>query len=211
MAECSNYSGNSVVPVLSPDLMRVAIGYDMKQGNDKLFGGGFTQEDAVRGTLTSEAEVAYVCGLRKVEEEAGIVKNQLSLYMQIGQPVVRPVTHRDTGVRTVLSRYTFLAIADKEIILPKHTKGEHEMGNRRFVPIVNVLRAGRLPRNHPEKFNPFHALIVVETLLAVRNMASDGNPAFDQFLLQLHALKQIGFNINQYASYLEEEIRLGRI
>ncbi len=199
------------MPIFSDDLKNVAIGHDKKQGSDKFFGGGFSSEDAVRGPLTTEAEAAYACGLREVYEEAGITKKQLSIYTQIGEPVIRTVNHRETGERILLSRYTFLAVAKEGIILPEHTKGEAEMGNRRFVPVISVLRAGLLPRDHSKKFNPHHAQILAETLLAIRTMASDGNPGYDQFFSLLHGLKLCGFDINWYTSRIGEEIRQRRV
>ena len=198
--------------MFSHDFKQIAIGHDNKKSSDKFFGGGFAAEDAVRGLQTSETEAAYACGLRELEEESGIVENQLSLYMQIGEKTLSSVSNRDkSGECILLSRYTFFAVANKGVELPTHTKGELEMGDRRFAPIVNILRAGRLPRNHRDKFNPYHAQMLAETLLVVRTMASDGDPAFDQFLLQLHALKQIGFDINWYTSMIDEELRQRRI
>lgn len=198
--------------MFSHDLKQIAIGHDRKKGSDKFFGGGFAPEDAVRGQLTCEDDIARACGLRELEEEAGIVEKQLSLYMQIGERVVSQVSNRDKeGKRILLSRYSFFAVANEGVELPAHTEGELEMENRRFVPVVNILRSARLPRNHRDKFNPYHARMLAETLRIVRSMANDGNPAFHQFLLQLHALTQIGFDISWYASMIDEELHQGRI
>ena len=53
--------------------------------------------------------------------------------------------------------------------------------------------------------------MLAETLLFMKSLASDGDPGFDKLLLQLHAMKQIGFDINWYAETVQDEIRMRKI
>ena len=212
MAECLDFNGNSIVVFFAHDLLQVAIGHDTQGGSDKFFGGKFSAEDAVRGPLTSEAEVAHACGLREVYREAGITGEQLDDYRQIGdEPIKRNVPNHETGGRIWLSTYVFCAVAKKNIELPVHTIEETEMSNRRFTPVVNVLRSGLLPRRHKDKFNPFHAKYLVNALHLLRRLTSDGNPAYDRFRTQLFALKLCGFDIDWYQSMIDNDMRRRRI
>ena len=212
MADCLDFYGNSIVILFSHNLMQVAIGHDNKRGNDKFFGGRFAPEDAVKGPLTGEIEVAHACGLRKLYREAGIAEHQLEDYRQIGdEPTKSNVPNRSTVGRILLSTYAFWAVAKKGVELPEHTIEAAEMGNRRFVPVINVLRSGLLVRGHPDKFNPFHAKELANALLTLRRMTDDGNPAFDRFRTQLLALKLCGFDIDWYLSTIDESLRQRKI
>jgi hypothetical protein len=94
--------------------------------------------------------------------------------------------------------------------LPLDVSEGDEMDQRDYWSVAQVFKRAMQPRFSSNKFNPFHAIGLVEALIFLRNTIGH-DPMFESFRNMLADLEKENLHIDTLSYELDDQIKTRRI
>ena len=208
--------GSSMIVIFSDKKWHVIVGHSKGDRVWKFPCGKIEQHD---GPMindpedTTEEEVfdaAQRCVLRELEAEVGLNANDLSFFQKIDYTRTLHPIDRLTQRRKSLRQFHFIGITAEETALPGKVEEQDEMDARAYWSVQDVFRHALKSRYTENKFNPFHAIALVESLCYLKDIIK-GDPAFNEFHALIMALEKENLHIETLANELRDLIKAGAI
>lgn len=150
------------------------------------------------------------CALRELEAEVGFTERYLLFFHQLNYVRSWKVKDGVTHAQKELQQFHFIGIMPEGIALPEEVLEREEMDVRAYWDIGEVLKRSMQQRYSRDKFNPFHALALVEALLFLRKTIGN-DPMFQPFFDTIRALEKDNLHIDTLGYELEDQIKTKRI
>lgn len=153
---------------------------------------------------------ARQCAVRELEAEVGIPEQLLQFIHQLKYVRTWTVRDRATSTEKVLQQFHFIGIMPELVELPLDVSEGDEMDQRDYWSVAQVFKRAMQPRFSSNKFNPFHAIGLVEALIFLRNTIGH-DPIFESFRNMLADLEKENLHIDTLSYELDDQIKTRRI